>query len=389
MENKDISKSGLTKVLQMMNLSNFGFSFISIFIPIYLLTIGDPHNVYFFKDVMVWLVIQHSSLLFFCFVAIYFSNRVGIVKTLHVRFLLLPLYILLLSLLPFHSFLFYVIPIVIGAEAAFYWTALNILFLRNTNKETMGRSLGKFFAYPKLFTIFNSLIAATVVHYFGFTTLFTISLFFVGLAFIPVASLTSEKTYFVFTLKAAKDLYYKNKRFLLPEIIDNLTEDAAVIWSIFVYLKLASIVDMGIIGTLVSVATICFTIFLGKRTDKENKYKQIKLGAVLVVASWLLCYVVGVYAVNKYLFYVATIGISLAMKVFLVPYQVILLNEARKDDAQFIVMREIPVVLGRVILFLMAIIFNNNLPFLFLIVAVLFVYFIFLNTKKLVSVSIK
>jgi hypothetical protein len=58
-------------------------------------------------------------------------------------------------------------------------------------------------------------------------------------------------------------------------------------------------------------------------------------------------------------------------------------NQARKDDAQFLVLREIPTVLGRLILFSIAILLHNHLPFIFLSVGIIFIYFWFLDTKKL------
>ena len=83
------------------------------------------------------------------------------------------------------------------------------------------------------------------------------------------------------------------------------------------------------------------------------------------------------------MFYLATIFATLSLKVFLVPYSSLMYNQARKDDAQFIVLREIPTVLGRIILFSIAILLHNQLPTLFLLIGVLFIYFLFLDTKKL------
>ncbi len=388
-KNSDVTKDGLSKVLQMLTLSSFGLSFLSVFIPLYILKNSFSLNIFNFssdfKLIPLWFIIQHASLLLFCFVAVFLSNKYGVVQGLHIRFVLLPVYISLLFLLPGSPYLFFVIPVLIGAESAFFWTSLNILFLRNTDKGNIGGALGKFFAYPKLFTLFNPLIAAFIIETVGYYALFTLALFLVGIAYLPILYLSSEKTNFIFTLAKATEIYQKNKKFVMPEIIDNLIEDAAVLWTVFVYLKLMSIEQIGVMGTLAAIFSVAFTLTVGKMTDHFNKHKMLKLGAMLVTISWLAAYFVGNHSFNVWFYYAATVGISLCMKVFLIPYQSLLFNNGREGDAQFVVMREIPVVTGRIILFIVAFLLSNNLDLMFLIVALCSSYFLFIDTRKFES----
>src|SRR3989344_6590422 len=117
MENKDIGNRNFNKILQMMSLNNFAMAFVAIFIPIYLLQLG-----YSFQMVMIWMIIHHSAIVVFAFITILVSNRIGVVHTLHFRFILLLTYFFLLTFcLQDFPFLFYLIPILGGAEAAFYW----------------------------------------------------------------------------------------------------------------------------------------------------------------------------------------------------------------------------------------------------------------------------
>lgn len=384
--NIDVNKDGLSRVFQMLTLSSFGLSFLSVFIPLYILKNAYSINIFHFasdfKLIPLWLGIQHLSLLFFCFVAVFLSNKFGVIQGLHIRFILLPAYISLLFLLPGNPILFFIIPVLMGADAAFFWTTLNILFLRNTEKENIGGALGKFFAYPKLFTIFNPLIAAFIVATFGYYTLFTLALFLIGVAYLPILYLSSEKTNFIFTLPKAKEIYERNKKFVVPEILDNFIEDAAVLWTVFVYIKLMSIQEIGTIGTLVAFFSVAFTLTVGTMTDRFNKHKMIKLGAVLVTISWLAAYLVGRYSLDAWIYYIVTVGIALCMKVFLIPYQSFLFNNGRKDGAQFVVMREIPVVTGRVVLYTVAFLLSDNIGLLFIIVALCSSYFLFIDTKK-------
>lgn len=378
--NLDVNKSQLPRIFQMMSINSFGISLISIFIPIYLLQLG-----YSFQMVMVWLIIQHSSLLLNSFLTILCSNRIGLVHCLHIRFVLLLSYLLLMFVLPSHRFLFFCIPILIGMEAAFFWIPLNILFVRNTEKDTMGGSLSKFFAYPKVFSMLSPLVGGFIALYLGFPTLFIFAISIVFVAFIPLLPLRSEKTHFILSWSTAKETYKRQKKYFIPEVIDNFTEDAGIIWSLFIYLQLISITQVGIVSALASFAGIFFTLTLGRLTDTWNKHKLLKIGAISVTLIWIGAFFIGTYIPIAWLFYMATVIMALSMKVFLVPYQSMLFNSARRDDAQFIVLREVPTVLGRLILYATTILLYKKLPLVFLTVGIVFIYFWFFNSKKLVA----
>jgi len=383
MEDKDIIGDGFSKVLKMMSLNGFAMSFVAIFVPIYLFNLG-----YSFQMVMIWMMIHHATLLLFAFITVKVSNKIGLVHSLHVRFgLLLTYFLLLLFGLKDIPVLFYIIPIISGAESAFYWIPLNILFVRNTKEKNMGKSMSKFIVIPKAISMAGPLIGAFITIHYGFNILFAFAMFLLFFTFLPILSLRSEKTNFIFSKAKFKEIWQKNKQYFVPEIIDNLAEDAMALWTIFIFIQLASTLEVGIIGTITSVASLFFTLTLGKLTDQWNKHKLIKIGAFLVSVVWFVNFTIGEFFPNQYLFYIATIFATLSLKVFLVPYSSLMYNQARKDDAQFLVLREIPTVLGRLILFSIAILLNKHLPLIFLSVGIIFIYFWFLDTRKLNEVS--
>jgi len=383
MEDKDIIGDGFSKVLKMMSLNGFAMSFVAIFVPIYLFNLG-----YSFQMVMIWMMIHHATLLLFAFITVKVSNKIGLVHSLHVRFgLLLTYFLLLLFGLKDIPVLFYIIPIISGAESAFYWIPLNILFVRNTKEKNMGKSMSKFIVIPKAISMAGPLIGAFIAIHYGFNILFAFAMFLLFFTFLPILSLRSEKTNFIFSKAKFKEIWQKNKQYFVPEIIDNLAEDAMALWTIFIFIQLASTLEVGIIGTITSVASLFFTLTLGKLTDQWNKHKLIKIGAFLVSVVWFVNFTIGEFFPNQYLFYIATIFATLSLKVFLVPYSSLMYNQARKDDAQFLVLREIPTVLGRLILFSIAILLNKHLPLIFLSVGIIFIYFWFLDTRKLNEVS--
>lgn len=383
MENKDVTGKGLNKVLGMMSLNEFAMSFVAIFVPIYLLSLG-----YSFQMVMIWMIIHHTVLLLSAFVAVKVSNKIGLVHSLHIRFgLLLAYFLFLLFGLKDIPMLFYIIPVISGAESAFYWMPLNILFVRNTTEKNMGKSMSKFFAIPQALSMAGPLLGAFIAIYYGFNILFAFAMLLLFFTFLPILSLKSEKTAFVFSRERFKEIWQKNKQYFVPEIIDNLAEDAMALWVIFIFIQLASTLEVGIVGTITGVASLFFTLTLGKLTDQWDKHKLMKIGAFFVSIVWFINFFIGEFFPNQYLFYIATIFATFSLKVFLVPYSSLMYNQARKADAQFLVLREIPTVLGRLILFSLAILFHNHLPLIFLFVGIIFIYFWFLNTKKLNTVT--
>ena len=203
MEDKDITGDGFNKVLKMMSLNGFAMSFVAIFVPIYLFNLR-----YSFQMVMIWMMIHHATLLLFAFITVKVSNKIGLVHSLHVRFgLLLTYFLLLLFGLKDMPILFYIIPIISGAESAFYWIPLNILFVRNTKEENMGKSMSKFFVIPKAMSMAGPLIGAFIAIHFGFNILFAFAMFLLFFTFLPILSLKSEKTNFIFSKAKFKEIW--------------------------------------------------------------------------------------------------------------------------------------------------------------------------------------
>lgn len=85
--------------------------------------------------------------------------------------------------------------------------------------------------------------------------------------------------------------------------------------------------------------------------------------------------------------YLITILRGLALGIFATSYGTIMLNRARTTDVQFLLLREIPTIFGRVLLFVatIALIAIGHIELTFLLVALLSLYFWFNNIEKLAS----
>lgn len=152
-----------------------------------------------------------------------------------------------------------------------------------------------------------------------------------------------------------------------------------IIFPIVIYLSLLSITGVGLIGTLLSVGMMGFTLILGRFADRYNKKKMIRLGALLLIATWLAAF----WTQSAIGFYVVSVFLGFSLRFFLVPYNAFLYQNAKIDDAQFLALRELPVISARIFVFMLAIIFAARLEFVFFAaIFSLFYFFLFNPSNK-------
>jgi hypothetical protein len=228
-------------------------------------------------------------------------------------------------------------------------------------------------------------VAALLIVSYGYGVLFALAAFFILLSLLPVIILRKEKTDFRFSFSAIRDVVRKNKQFILPEFFDNLGQDAGVIWTLFIFISGLSVLDIGALGVLTGVIGMSVTYTTGQLIDRSDVKKIMRFGAVCTTLLWFTSYLVGLYDPTPFMLYLVTALRGLALGIFVTSYGTLMFNRARSMDAQFLVLREVPTILGRVLLFLSALTFIaiDQLELTFLLVTFLSLYFWFNNTKRL------
>lgn len=364
------------RIIAMNTLAGVGMGLVGIFIPIYLLELG-----FSFPAVISWLLVHHLSLLVGAFMAIYVSNLIGLVRCWYVRIALVALLFSGLLLLPAYPMLLFALAVLSGLEAAFFWIPYNILTVRKTEEATTGSSLAFMSNIGSLVGIAVPGAAALLIVFFGYGVLFALAFVFILVSIIPVLSLRYERTNFKFSLPAIKDIVRANKHFIIPEILDNLGQDAQVIWSLFIFITALTVLDIGALGVITGVIGIGVTYVTGRLIDRWDKKAVMRLGAVATTLMWALSYLIVAYNPTPSLLYAVTALRGFALGIFVSAYGTIMFNRARSADAQFLVLREIPTILGRVTLFILALLLASvgEFELVFLVVAVLSLYFWFNN----------
>lgn len=371
------------KIIAMNTINGIGTGLVGIFIPIYLL---EQHFSIF--TTITWLLVHHATLLLGAFIAIYTSNHIGLVRCWYIRILLITILFTGLILLPTHHRLLFFLALISGLESAFFWIPYNIFTVRKTEYRTTGSSLALMKNIKSIVGIFIPAIAAFLIVSFGFNTLFIVALTCIICSIIPVLSMTEEKTYVNFSLGELSEIARKNKRFIIPEILDNVTGDAPVIWSLFIFITALTIIDLGILGVIAGLTGIVITYTTGKLIDNWSNKHIVRFGAGVTALTWFLSYIIAIYIPTPAFLYIITILRGFALGIFVSGYETLIINRIRGyKDAHMIVLREIPTVIGRAILFVLTLILISigKIGVIFLIASIAPLYFLFTNLDILMK----
>ena len=345
-------------------------SLIGIFIPIYLLTLG-----YSLVQVIIYYLIQTTVLMLSTFVAGFIGSKFGINRMLLIRLPFLLISLFLLYSLPEKAIPIYAIALFQGFQSALYWTALNILFTQKAESNSMGRDLGRMYAWPQIASIFAPLLGGIIIIAFSFKILIGIALAIFAISYLPLLLTRPAKISFKFEFNKGVKLFRKYPKYFYAEIMDNFGEETeGFIWPVFVYLSLGSITSVGTVGTLLSLSSFVFTLYIGRLSDKFKKNTLIKAGAILLLLVWLARFAFG----GALLYYVFTVLAGIFAILFLVPYHSRLFKLAKRNKIdEFFIFREVPVWLGRLAMLILALVFVGNFKMLFPIAGLVYLYFLF------------
>lgn len=370
-------KRDIYRVLISHTLRAIAFSIVGVYIPIYLLTRG--HSL---AEVISYYAILHGFGLVLTLTIIpRLIEYLGLIRTLKINYLFQSAELLLLFALPFFPVPIWTIALFAGAATFFYWVPLNILIIKNADFDKMGTDLASFFALPKLFGILGPLIGAGLVFFVGFWPTFLIALIGVCLSFLPIARLDDSEVQVKFRLREAWQALRRRKKLFLLESLDNIVEESEWFWGIYIFLIIGSLTVPGIAGSFAAIGAALFTLFIGKKVNRFPKPVIIFSGLILMVTSILQMFVE-----TSLQAYVVSLAVSFALSAFLVSYTSSIYREVKGDnEEEFIILREIPTVLGRMVVFAFIILTINNQYLFFALPAtvIFFLIVVFLTRREL------
>lgn len=322
---------------------SIALSFVSVYVPIFFLSRG-----YSLSQVIGYYMVFHLSGLFFAlFVIPQCIERFGILRTFKVNYIFSIAYYGFFIFFDAFSSPIWVIAVIGGASTFFYWIPLNIFLLKHADFDKMGSDMANFFALPKIFGIVGPLLSALLMYCFGFLPSFAIAIALLLLSYFPLAGMETSAIRTVFRFRSACQEFWRRKFLFFLEGFDNIIEEAEWFWGIYVYLLVGSIATPGIVGSLESIGVALFTLFVGKRANKNARKIVLFTASGIILLSFLR-----LFALDQIMAYGLSVIGAFILTAFLTAYFSSIYRSVQgKNEEEFIILREIPTVLGRMVVF--------------------------------------
>ncbi len=352
-------------------LRGLGYSLVGIFIPIYFLILG-----FSLTSVLVYFLIFHIITFIFVPTSLLLSKKFGYKSIIITGVMFNISFLILLQFLEMTSSLIYLISVLGGIGNAFYFIPFHAFFTRFSDKDKRGTQFSNYVSLGKISGLFGPLVGASIAIFFGFTSLFYIAIFFILLSLYPLIKLKDVKPTTKLSFSGIKNLTKRNKRFFLGTIADDIKgEVEGIIWPIFIYFALGSLISVGFVKLIISVGAITFTLFVGRFYDTRSKYFFLKLGGLLYAVVWFS----RIYFEGQISLYVLSLMAGFLIIMIDIPFNAIFYEKAsgEKDSDEFIVFREIPTVIGRSFLWILMILLINKFVVAFVLAGLASLVFVF------------
>lgn len=325
------------------SLRSVALSFVGVYVPIFLLVHGFSLS----STILFFVVFHVVGLAVGLLICPWLMERFGLAQTLRLSYPVQIAYFVSLNLIPIFSVPWWFVAGLGGIATFVYWMPLNILLVKHADEKKMGSDLGAFFAMPKIFGIAGPLLSAALIPFVGFWPMFIVAGIGLMLSYLPLVGIGRNGIAVVFRLAQAIEKIRKRKLLFLLEGFDNIIEESEWFWGIFAFILIGSLSAPGIVGGLESLGGALFAILVGKLADK-NAMKLIPIASLGLAVLWLARF----FIETPLPAYLISVVSSFVMTLFLVSYFSIIYRNIKNDDEEaFLILREIPTVLGRMVVF--------------------------------------
>ena len=383
MPHKDIHTGGLihnyfdNKELDELYLStairHFAGSFVTIFVPVYLLVLG-----FAIKDIAIYFLILLTSVLLFFPFGLKLNSIIGIKKTISLGIFISIIYYLLLNYLSSGNITYHFVALICGISAGIYWAGFHVEFSKFLDKGKGGQQNSLLSISSKMAGALGPIVGALLITKFSFNVVFLLSALFLFISMIPLFFTKDQKTNYNFSFKEIFKADTKRKAvvYWANAIV---SDSLGIFWPIFIYISLKDVMSLGWIISITALIEIFFLFYIGKMSDK-NKKKVMKIGVFSHAFSWL-----------TRIFFISPLGILLNnmyssfSKVMIdLPLGKIVYERSKKSkkSSNYFLFREFHLWVGRVIVLSLVIITNEIFWVFILSFFMTFVHLIVLKERS-------
>lgn len=330
-------------------------SMISIFVPIFLLEIG-----YDFMHIMLYYIVYYSttSTLFpFCMIA---SSKIGLKKMMALGSIVLIIFYLLLNKTT-EGLSIYVPAFVLGIAISLYYSGYHIEFTRASRGGNEGKKVSILKIIIRLTAMIGPILGSLVILNHSFGLLFIIVSTILFFSILPL--------FFTKDIRVRSDISTKKilsgdspQKAFAYQSNGALNIVAGILWPIFIFLTLKSVVSLGVIVSVTSLLLMFIISFIGRATDKSPN-KILKAGIYSNSTSWPL----KIMLLSPFGLFFTNFLSALASSAIDISFAKIIYEKARssKNIVNYFIFRELNLGVGRILVLLLAL-FVSNLIYIFL-----------------------
>lgn len=264
---------------------NVAESLMSIFVPLYLYSLG-----YSVITILFFFFLHHlfSTILHFPLakVVAYFGPKPSI--ALSIPFLVA--YYLGLRILPDFSWLFYLLPLFLTLRNIFYNLGYDLNYFQHRDRNHTGRQISFLGILSIAAGIFSPFLAGFIISTFTYAALFGTGAILLTLSVLPLfvvsrgnkkLSLKLSDIFSLFKTEGMKKTVISFSGYALESSIGR------IIWPLFLLLVLENTKRVGILVSLSSLVTAIVLAVMGKLTDKHSPKKLLKVTTGIYFLGWM------------------------------------------------------------------------------------------------------
>jgi hypothetical protein len=249
-----------------------GVSLVAIFIPIFLLKQG-----YSFSDVLLFLVLQQFYALLLQYPTSFMMQyvRPHLMMVLG-SFFYVVLFLLLITLHE-HDWPIPVLALIWSFNRTWYWTGFHYCFSLSRAHRKSGRQIAGINSIVILITTSTPAIGGIIATYIGINYVYWAAIFLLILACIPMLNLSHSPP--SPRLGISKHEFLAMRRDMFANFFNGMvlmTEQS--LWPIFIYLIVTSYAGIGLLSSVIAVASVMAAIHVGREEKTRGEHHYIKQG---------------------------------------------------------------------------------------------------------------
>lgn len=268
-------------------LMNLAESMISLFVPIYLYSLG-----YSVVHILLFFLIGNIGNVLFSLPVAKVVSRIGAKHSVLISVPFLVAYYFGLQVLPAHSWLFYILPIGITFRSLLYNFGFELNFIDHADKKRIGRELSTMAILSVIASVLSPLVAGLVISAFGYQTVFASGSIILAISCLPLLISRDSHPKVNFTARDLTEFFSSHgSKGLILSFTGYAIESSIgrTIWPIFLIIILGVAQKVGYVAAASTFLAIAVLALAGRLSDYFNSRKLLNFATALYFFGWLGC----------------------------------------------------------------------------------------------------